>query len=69
LEEAKEPKPVALSDAVTDPRAVVVMRGNAMITCFTVLATERLLNVADGAVLILYVQLNFFIVHVFQIVL
>lgn len=53
LQEPEEVEAIALTNAVANPRAVVVVRRHAMITRFTVFATQWLLNVADGAIFIL----------------
>jgi len=53
LDEPEKPKAVSLSHAVAYPRAVVVMRGDTMVTVLAVLGSQRLLDVADGAVFVL----------------
>ena len=42
---------VALTDAVANPRAVMVVSGDALVTRLAVLRAQRLLQVADRAVL------------------
>jgi hypothetical protein len=62
LDEPEKPKAVSLSDAVAYPRAVVVMGGDTMVTVLAVLGSQRLLYVADGAVLVLDEEDNVFLI-------
>jgi hypothetical protein len=62
LYEPEKPKAVSLPDAVAYPRAVVVMGGDTMVTVLAVLGSQRLLNVADGAVLVLDEEDNVFLI-------
>lgn len=45
-------EPVALAHAVSDPGAVMIMGGHAMVASFAVLAAQRLFDVADRAVFV-----------------
>jgi len=54
VDEPEEPELVALAHAVPDPGAVVVVRRHALVAVLAVLAPQGLLDVADGAVLVLY---------------
>ena len=58
VEEPKIVKLVSFAHAVANPGAVVVVGGNALVATLAVLAPQRLLDMADGAVLILYEQDN-----------
>ncbi len=59
--EPVEAETIPLSYAVANPGTVVVKCGHAVVTGFAVLAPERLLNVADSAVLIFNKEDNFII--------
>jgi hypothetical protein len=52
LDEPEEPESVALSHAVADPRAMVVVGRHAMVTVLAMFAPQRLLDMADCAVLV-----------------
>ena len=54
LDEPEEPKAVSLADTVADPRAVVVVSGNAMVTVLAMFASKGLFDMTDGAVFVLY---------------
>ena len=56
-----EESAVAFSDTVTDVRAVVVEGRHASFTAAAVLCAEGLLDVADGAVFVFDVQLDFIV--------
>ena len=49
---------ISLSNTVADPRTMVVVRRNTLITSFTVLGSQWLLQVADGAILHLNEQFD-----------
>lgn len=68
VKEANEPKFVSFAHAVTDPRAVVVVRGHAVVTLLAVFAAKRLFNVADGAVFIFNEEYHIFIFFVIFII-
>jgi hypothetical protein len=53
LDEPEEPETISLTDAITDPRAVVVVCSHTMVTVFAVLTSQRLFDVADGTVFVL----------------
>ena len=55
--QSKEPKPIPFSDTVADPRAVMIVCGDAMVASLAMLGSQRLLNVADGAVFVLNIKL------------
>ena len=68
VKEANEPKFVSFAHAVTNPRAVVVMRGHTVVTLLAVFAAQRLFNVADGAVFIFNEEYHIFIFFVLFII-
>ena len=68
VKEANEPKFVSFAHAVANPRAVMVMRGHTVVTLFAVLATQRLFNVADGAVFIFNEEYYIFIIFIIFII-
>lgn len=57
MNEPKEPKPIPFSDTVADPRAVVIVSSDAMVASLAMLGSQRLLDVADGAVFVLDIKL------------
>ena len=51
---------IAFTDAIADPRTVVVVGADASSTVGTVFGPQRLLNLTNSAVLALNEDLNFF---------
>lgn len=52
VEEYQKWQLVPFTNAVTDPRTMMVIRGHAMITVLAVLTPQRLLDVADRAIFV-----------------
>ena len=57
-QENNESEPISFPDAIANPRAVMVVGRYTVVAPLAVLAPQRLLDVADGAVLVLYKKHN-----------
>ena len=64
LNEPKEPKSIPFTHTISYPWTVMVVSSYAMITGLAMLGSQGLLYVADCAVFVLDVELNF-IIHIF----
>lgn len=62
LNKPEKPKAVSFTDTVAYPRAVVVVSGDAVVTVFAVLGSERLLNMTDRTILVLDEEDNIFVI-------
>ena len=60
LKEPEEPQAITLTNAVTDPRAMMVMLRDICVTGLAVLSAEWLLDVTQSAVLVFDEKYNVF---------
>ena len=67
LDEPEEGEAVTFTDAVADPRAVMIMSGYTLITVFAMLAPQRLLYMTNRTVFVFNKQYDFIIFIIIEV--